>query len=405
MSAALNTQTLPGIQLPFSFSSIGIPFTWISGTTLVDSIFHQLEEIQQAFQLVRIPVGDRIIPTGSVFHLGGISYTLFRRMGCDSSFGQVYSIKDTQGTEYVCKLQPIRTRHHQIQVLREYAIQHIVYETTKDPNTHEDCPYAPRIYKVARALIQGGWYSVCIQEKLNGGTFSDILFTQNPSYESVVAIVVKVARKLQNLWRLYQFNHCDLHTDNVMIHNGNVYLIDFGKSNLRVGGEILQTEHRRASEGRDMTHMIAYMRYIDSLSPTSALSQTIVPNALYETLRQASGAEGKPHWGALEYFTINENPSGTPEHILQEFNQGPAFITDRPAQIPGSVSSIQRFQLRIPGIQQPVTFSSGMTYGFLLGALAIGAGIVGFRRRGGRRTRKGHKKMKSHQGRHTLCKK
>jgi hypothetical protein len=312
-----DTQTLPRIAFPINLNTIGINRT-INSFNDIDIIRHT--EIEQVIL--------------NILHFGGGTirdhtntrdrYTINAPPIGSGAYGAVYRITGvTTGQTFCCKVQTYGRGAAGYKILKEAIIQHIIYETTKN-NNHYDCIYTPKVYKVC--IDTTTKKIIIIQELLqNARTLDDIVRNNlarglgiNDPY------FIRIARKLQNLWRLYDFNHGDFHAGNILIANGNPKLIDFGRSSVTINGRTLYVEpladigNTLSVQGRDMTHLFSYLkgRYHrnDSAILTSSFSRAV--ETALSNMRL-----GQLWYACSPYFNGgNDNRAAWPATILDNFN-------------------------------------------------------------------------------------
>jgi len=280
------------------------------------------------------------------FSFNGKTYTCGDKIGERSAFGNLFNITDTAGNEYILKMQG-----NNDDMLREIIVQHILFESTKFKN-HVDCPYVPQIFAVfiANVLERGNSVSnLCfIQQKLTN-TLKYYIANNYPGdirgIEPRKEAFIRIARKLNNLWEMYKFNHCDFHSGNQMYieQDGRVSwrLIDFGQSLLEFNGRPLQVQFKTIAtvmkEGRDFSHLFAFLtEYSMSLTDSDEIKLQImgpiltVLNVFLKTLYSSipeREQDGYKFMGARYYFNEKDHPPAHPREILRVNNTAP-FITD-----------------------------------------------------------------------------
>jgi hypothetical protein len=352
MAVAATTDTpLPALTEVNITSLIGTHFRFTNARGNIDQIVRLLKRTTLRLPIVAwFPLLHTYI--GSTFTFERNTYTIVDRIGDPSVYGTLFKIKKGN-QEYVLKLQPdIPGAQSKEKNVIEGLIQHIVYESTKERN-HFDCAYAPKMYGIFIMDIQSGnlngVYTAYIQEKLTN-TVKFFVQGKALSEPEITVEFVKLARKLQNLWAMYEFNHCDFHGGNAMyIEEGTTKswrIIDFGKSLMKFNGNPLgvstidQTEYANESnEGRDLTHLMGYFknnnlldyrheipRYvlgIDDQTDMSFLEDTL---AFERPIVTVPGVNA--YWGAFTWFNTNNRPEGNAMNVLTTFNNVPPFITD-----------------------------------------------------------------------------
>lgn len=358
MALAASTDTpLPALTEVDITSLIGTPYIFRNIPGSIDAIAGQLKRIT-----LRVPILSRIASLqtyrGSTFTFEGNRYRIVDILGDPSAYGTLFKIKNGN-QEYVLKIQKampgMLTEQKNI---IEGLIQHIVYESTKDRN-HFDCAYAPKIYGIFKMDIYSGKldgvYTAYIQEKLTNTVGSFVAVnTSAASEHSITTEFVKLARKLQNLWVMYQFNHCDFHSGNAMYvedisRNKSWRIIDFGKSLMNFNGNLLgaatldvDEPANGLNEGRDLTHLMAFFKNSDALHYRHEIPRYVLgiqTDANETSFLETDLALQRPivtmpiingYWGAITWFNNinNTRVEGNAISILTRFNSNPPFITD-----------------------------------------------------------------------------
>ena len=111
-------------------------------------------------------------------------------------------------------------------------------------------------------------YIGIIQGKLEN-TLTNYIDNNNIKYEDIKPIIIKIARKLQNLWKMYNFNHNDFHINNIMYirkdisSNPSWRLIDFGTSILTIKGKEMRPSNNYAisTPSKDMAELVRSLKH------------------------------------------------------------------------------------------------------------------------------------------------
>lgn len=390
-----NTQTMPGLEFPLDLTPIGIQKQIFNFNELKTT---PLAEIPKAL-IKTHSIGANTITDAS----GKKLYEIGVKLGEPSAFGTLYKIKDAEDREYCCKIQDISFENPLEKQLGEAVIQHILYETTKHKN-HYDCPYAPQlihIYRLSETKL------ILIQELVKGNTLDKIVSDNLTAKGGFLTNkLIRIARKLQNLWRLYEFNHGDFHFGNVMFIGESPRLIDFGRSALAIGESGASVEilgryriTRRAVD-RDFTQLFAIL---DNYYPMRlVLENPIIEFAYIDTgirrhLRRLAGSSSL-HFGCYPYFNSGRtNPEANPDAILERFNAAAPLVGDdtcemaAAAEVLGEAEIIGRDGARTFGAFLNAQTMNGILFAAVL---AVGAYALGRARRGGGRLSKTRRKRK-----------
>ena len=313
-----DTQTLPGKNFPFNLNSIGINHT-INNFNDITQI-HNTEIEHVRIHVNHFGGGGSIMDNSNV----RVKYNILNEIS-RGAYGVVYRISDPlDNTIYCCKVQNYGSGTAGIKILKEAIVQHIIYETSKN-NDHYDCIYTPKVYKVYMDIV--GKKIIIIQEYLqNARTLNDIIESNLASrLANYNPYFIRITRKLQNLWRLYNFNHGDFHAGNILIVNDNPKLIDFGRSSVTINRETLYVEPLRdigntlSVQGRDMTHLFSYLKALFNARNDSDIINTSYPSAVEAALRR-KGMRAI-WWACSPYFNEgNDNRAAWPQTILDTFN-------------------------------------------------------------------------------------
>jgi hypothetical protein len=283
------------------------------------------------------------IPPNSKLSLNGDILTFGAKIGSGID-GNVYEAT-FNGKLYCIKVSNYDNDNRFREILGEFIIQTIIHNATKQDN-HYDCPYTPECYGILNFSIYGINVTGIIQELIPNSMTLDTWIQTRPtgSIDSVTGQtfnkdIIRITRRLQNLWRLYSFNHADLHTKNILIiHDGDTNkhtsarLIDFGHSLFKLTSKMIKNVPTITTpkEGRDLTHLTSFLKYRYSGFPyinNNAIVNYIytpeIKAALEEQMRGEVNRHGNPKptfFGAYRYFNINDNPRAYPSAILNMFN-------------------------------------------------------------------------------------
>lgn len=125
--------------------------------------------------------------------------------------------------------------------LTEVLIQKLIYQLLKNQNNLCKIPqvYNTYIYdnknKNERTFI--------IHMENAGDTFVKIInnrkLTKEERTNLCIETIIKINKTLEYIRRFYDFIHCDLKTNNFCIKNGEIYLIDFGMSRIKLNSDVI----------------------------------------------------------------------------------------------------------------------------------------------------------------------
>ncbi len=268
-----------------------------------------------------------------------LTYTFSNDDSISGAHGAFYRVtKD--GRNFGLKIQKIgkvsgttpqgEINRRKIAVVKEAIINYIIFETSKYSN-HYDCPYCPEIYVINTFTdANDNEYCVYISEKLesNQNLNQKLYEIANPS-TFITKSINRIARKLDVLWTLYKFNHCDLHSSNVLYkdteENPNFKLIDFGESVLTLSNtnkshsiEINCKNHLQKS-GRDLFHLLwSLKKPMNFLDGHPFLDETIVYR-----LEDSEPYEPRELDEIAAWFDngLNIADQTTPEVFLKKYNK------------------------------------------------------------------------------------
>ena len=249
---------MPSITFPINLASIGINYTIDSGHCDFNEIARQLIKCYASDLTLQSVYGqsDKSI-NGTYFGVPNLlGFNILQRIGKASLYGQIFKVlynspgASSHGQEYIAKFQRVDNNgfNTAANIVSEGITQYIISTTTKEKN-HHDCKYAPELRGILHVDVYDAGimvpYIVHIQEVVNGETLGDIIKTNINMSANVHPYFIMIARKLDRLWDLYQFNHGDFHAVNTMFQR--VYdqygrellsprLIDVGFSRMDVNG-------------------------------------------------------------------------------------------------------------------------------------------------------------------------
>jgi hypothetical protein len=268
-------------------------------------------------------------------------YRIVKALPVNSSYGRMFIIRDGNDVEYVLKVCKAKTDIDKHNVISEFLIQHIIYETTKN-NNHYDCPYTMKIHKAFKLNFKDYWewnhpYVHPPQESCLG----IIMEYANPwmsigtrmkatalhdEYDRI-RVIVKICRMLKNLQEAYNFAHGDLHTGNAYYRDNVVKLIDFGRSALTISGiELKSLNEDFSAKNRkhfDMLYLVAAM-YVDNLvNRLSKITKQIITDPVLNRIKQYNNLH--IHAGVVsyvEYDAPTNVPSALPKKVIDNYYDG-----------------------------------------------------------------------------------
>lgn len=246
--------TLP---LPLDLNTIGFSGCSLQYTSFINDtdwriFWDALEEI--SFSGSPGPIQESLVLDPPVeFILHGLRFTLLNFIG-EGAYGYVFKARMDTGEksiEVAIKFQGSDTDKQKEEIIKEILIQHYIHRATSY-NNHDDCSYTGQIYTVGfvkHMLTYGKTIDICIIVMELAmidlwGFLKSVSKTDQTTYAKNACLLL--ARKLNNLWETYEFNHCDFHSANVLLfyntalhdplhlHSYYVKLADFGFSQLKI---------------------------------------------------------------------------------------------------------------------------------------------------------------------------
>lgn len=209
------------------------------------------------------------------------------------AYGHVFK-GDLGGLPVAVKFEQVGHRKQKEKAYMEMLVHHFIHTATAGTN-HEDCSYAGKVYTTGRMegymSIKGndpppGMYplitdiSVIVMELATGDLLSYL--AENNSSEVGTQVAMKMARKLEVLYNLYKYNHCDLHVGNVLVYgDGNIKLADFGMSSMVIGSldiEVAPNFGYMYRRSRDMIILLFSMHKCLYIYPCRAALNEIIKN-------------------------------------------------------------------------------------------------------------------------------
>ena len=309
----------------------------------------------------------------------GVRYKLIRFIG-SGAYGFIYECSDDAGNSYIMKFQVLDSNYPGrlaylsptssivlTNFIKEAIVHHVLYESTKDGG----CPYVPQLHYVSTVVtIREDRYmdaiptlvGIYVIQKCKHDLTSeleDITETtgnRHISDEYLRTPIIQLARKLDRLWEVYRFNHCDLHTGNILVdapegRDVSYKLNDFGFSQLTIrnqvgGGELTISTNpwkRDVSpflqkQGRDITQIIVSLYYtqetMENFIPSGSVYYKNIIEANEEMRRyiESYGRGGllRMNYGPYYWFNIaaNDNLFGYPVAVLlnDELNPEPYIV-------------------------------------------------------------------------------
>ena len=203
------------------------------------------------------------------------TFTLLSYLG-RGSYGYVFKARMTDSandTEVAIKFQGADTDRKKIQGVKEIIAQHYIHEATAY-NNHSDCTYTGKIFRVGKLNhifrnIKAGLdtlIDICVTVMelatldLSGFLESS---TSPVIHQNATKACIILSRKLHNLWKTYEFNHCDFHCGNVLLYyiagppneisSYNLKLADFGFSQFK----IVHPENQNSLEIKLLTRYVS----------------------------------------------------------------------------------------------------------------------------------------------------
>ena len=207
------------------------------------------------------------------------------------AYGHVFK-GELGGVPVAVKFEGVGHPKQKEKAYKEIIVHHFIHTATAGTN-HEDCSYAGKVYTVGR--MEGyistkgndpppGMYplisdiSVLVMELATGDVLSYL--AENNSSEVGTQIAMKIARKLEALYNLYKYNHCDLHIGNVLVYaDGNMKLADFGMSSILIGSldlEVAPDFNYMYTRARDMIILLISMHQYAYIYPCRTALNDII---------------------------------------------------------------------------------------------------------------------------------
>ena len=163
----------------------------------------------------------------------------------------------------------MHTDEDKIEIIKEIIIQQYIHKATSY-NNHDDCSYTGQIITVGKSkenivirdTPQITDICVIIME-LASMDLSQFLIANGALNADATRACILLARKLDNLWKAYKFNHCDFHAKNILLYytdsaggaggagaggavnnlsSYNLKLADFGFAQLKITNPLNRSE-------------------------------------------------------------------------------------------------------------------------------------------------------------------
>jgi hypothetical protein len=291
------------------------------------------------------------------FTIAGYKYKVLRPTGNPSSYGIGYLVERTDSTTGAItnwflktfgnyEYNPMDGGRVQSPIIlngiKEAITQSIINDTTRFKD-HDDCEYTPECFVFTAKVKEYNKYRVETGKEtyrlfilqfnyaadIHGYTLFDGMNGGLISNDDLQIILVNIARKLYILWHLYQFNHGDLHLNNIFIVPGtdngrplSPRFIDFGLSIMRIGGSYYGSNAhgiKYLREGRDLSYLASYLRLF--VRTRTHIENFIVDDTQYAALSIINPR--KPYKATLQYFNdpAKDNRNAYPEEVLKTFPQ------------------------------------------------------------------------------------
>ena len=145
------------------------------------------------------------------------------------SYGTIYKVVDEGRPAVLKQIEVKKTAPAELRgIFTELLIQHIL---SQDP------AFGTSVARPYNVFIDssGPSYNIYIHMDLIPQTFSAYM-ASGPTTEAIKSFLIKVAQILQYFSNTYQFYHCDFHTGNIMLKDGEPIIIDFGYASLTPPG-------------------------------------------------------------------------------------------------------------------------------------------------------------------------
>ncbi len=271
-----------------------------------------------------------------------VEFTIINKIGDPSAYGQLYHIQGVfEGAlrDFALKVTILNTEEKQEIFVKECIMQDIIFKTTANDN-HYDCQYTPRVFWFGKTTYQEASLGLCIMEKASGSFKSWLTANITTNKQDMHIGLIRISRKLKNLWDLYQFTHHDFHDGNQVYFGNfeNLQIIDFGMSKMKFGGvnvdkatSVLlpgETAPIRSTlnKTKDILRLILFLKvsgYTLSYSATEFIEDILSTNVFstYEDIwRFCDTNPGKDHGTSAKAF-------------LDAYHVDPPFIADVRCQL------------------------------------------------------------------------
>lgn len=325
------------------------------------------------------------------FFLDGAEYNITQRFG-SGAYGKVFRVSAPAarpaGMPAVIAMKVIAESPDGglRDALAEGIIQHIIFESTKGTN-HIDRPYTFEVYRIFRMRIMAGAGvptpgiaifmkfapdgSVVLEDKIRA-------LKGLADNNGQTALIVKISRILQNLQRMYNYIHGDLHGRNINVAaDGTVKIIDFGRSKIEIDGLTIRNSSIASINFREFDNLylltfLALFGGIATINTGLPIVQTILGGPTLPIIGRVCAGRGlacNPHHhvgGWMGISPANRNPAAVPLAVLAAYNAGNAIINADRARIAAYVAA--RAAAAVPAAVAPGR-----------GAGAAAAGLAGVR--------------------------
>lgn len=216
-----------------------------------------------------------------VFEFPTDSYRVIGKLG-EGTYGAAYAVESVRtGARYALKLQVYKDDAQVQNILRE-AIINLLLQT--ESGTQRGGPYVPVLYEVAH---EPATQSIAMRMELMDGTLGQVLVSQSRAKNDTFLpqALIQIASMLEFFQKRLHMNHRDLKSDNVMIKDGQLKLIDLGFSCLEWNGihmsgtDLFPSSHLCERAARDLSQLILeiLLDFQDELSaPLKTELETLV---------------------------------------------------------------------------------------------------------------------------------
>lgn len=240
---------------------------------------------------------------------GDVEFDILERIG-EGSYGKTYQ---TDMKEGVVKI--LDRRHTPLlSAIREFLIQLIIAEDTKDIKDRGiEGPFVPRVFHFALSFDNIYIFMEAMDETVR----SYIGLESPPAPNIMIDIILQLAIILSHLHRLDHFNHRDLKSNNIMIKNGMMRLIDFGfsclgKDHLKIDATNGKRFRICEKKDRDMSSFFYNMLLYNYKNPK---------NPLGIVMRRLLGETPNEWAGQYKYYNRSSiNELMEPKMIIQLFS-------------------------------------------------------------------------------------